>query len=243
MVGIGPGGPGDRTRRAEQAIEQSGVVVGYTRYLKLIEDLTHGKEIISSGMTQEVVRCKAALERAAGGAVVALVSSGDAGIYGMAGLAMELAQETGNHAPIEVVPGVTASSAAAAVLGAPLMLDYAVISLSDLLIPWVTVKARLEAVAAADLVVALYNPRSRKRTQQIEEAAKIFKRYRSGATPVGIATSVGKEDESAVVSDLDHFLDCEINMRSVVIVGNSTSRLVDGRIVTPRGYGVGVGER
>ena len=164
VVGIGPGGRPHRTFRAVEAIAESRVVVGYTPYLESIADLTEGKELIASGMTFEVQRCRQALARAAAGDVVALISSGDAGIYGMAGLALELAEAEGLHVPIEIVPGVTAASAAAAALGAPLMLDFAVISLSDLLIPWESIRRRLEAVAGADFVVALYNPRSKKRT-------------------------------------------------------------------------------
>lgn len=238
MVGIGPGGPLDRTRRAENAITSCSVVVGYQRYLDLIQDLLAGKEIISSGMTKERERCKAALEAASQGKTVALISSGDAGIYGMAGLALELAATNGMHIPIEIVPGVTSATAAAARFGAPLMLDFAAISLSDLLVPWETIHKRLEAVAAADMVVVLYNPRSRKRKVQLTEAADILRKHRPGTTPVGIATSVGAEDESIVMSDLDHFLDTEINMRSVVIVGNSSSLMMDGWFVTPRGYKV-----
>jgi len=237
-VGIGPGGPLDRTRRAEQAIAESQVVVGYNRYLSLIADLTEGKELISSGMTKEQERCLAAIQRAEQGATVALISSGDAGIYGMAGLALELAGREGAAIPIEIVPGVTAAGAAAARLGAPLMLDFACISLSDLLVPWEMIRKRLEAVASADLVAVLYNPRSKKRSDQLEEAASVFGRYREGKTPVGIGTAVGTEDEEIILSDLDHFLDLNINMRSVVIIGNRTSKVVDGWFITPRGYRV-----
>jgi precorrin-3B C17-methyltransferase len=236
VVGIGPGGPLDRTHRAEEAIRQSSVVVGYKLYLEHIRDLTAGKELISSGMTQETERCQAALERARDGAVVAFVSSGDAGVYGMAGLALEMAAADGVSVPIEIVPGVSAANAAAARFGAPLMLDYACISLSDLLVPWETIRQRVEAVAAADLVVALYNPKSTKRVQQIEEVAAIFRQHRPGSTPVGVATAVGSEDERVVLSDLDHFLDVKMGMRSVVIIGNRSSQCLDGWFVTPRGY-------
>jgi len=228
----------DRTRRAEQAIAQSQVVVGYGRYLELIEDITAGKEIVTTGMTKEVERCKRALELAGQGNTVALVSSGDAGIYGMAGLAIELIHTDNLDIHVEVVPGVTASSAAGARLGAPLMLDYACISLSDLLVPWKTVIKRLEGVASADLVVALYNPRSKKRIKHLDEAANIFCKYRPLSTPVGVATSVGTEDEKIVISDLEHFREEEIGMRSIVLVGNTTSRRMGNWLVTPRGYHV-----
>lgn len=214
------------------------MVVGYKRYLDLIRDLTAGKELISSGMTKETERCLAAIQRAEEGATVALVSSGDAGVYGMAGLAVELASREGKPVPIEIISGVTAAAATAARLGAPLMLDFACISLSDLLVPWDMILQRLEAVAAADLVVALYNPRSKKRTHQLEEATQVFRRHRNGSTPVGIGTAVGTEDESVVLSDLDHFLVLEINMKSIVIIGNSTSKIIYGWFVTPRGYKV-----
>ncbi|MGP8282481.1 MAG: precorrin-3B C(17)-methyltransferase, partial [Desulfomonilaceae bacterium] len=191
-----------------------------------------------SGMTKETERCKAAIERADQGATVALVSSGDAGIYGMAGLALELASNAGTSFPIEIISGVTSASATAARLGAPLMLDFACISLSDLLAPWSMIRQRLEAAAVADFVVALYNPRSKGRTQQLDEAADIFKKFRPGHTPVGVGTAVGTDEESIILSDLDHFLDLEINMRSIVIIGNKSSKIIDGWFVTPRGYQV-----
>ena len=238
VVGIGPGGPPDRTRRAEAAIAESGVVIGYTRYLELIRDLTEGKEKIASGMTREKERCGIALERAAAGENVALVSSGDPGVYGMAGLVLELAGARGSAVPIEIVPGVSAANALAARLGAPLMCDFATLSLSDLLIPWETIRGRLEAVAAADLVTALYNPRSQTRTAHLDEAAAIFRRHRPGTTPVGVGTAVGTPEERIRLSDLDRFLELEIDMRSVVIIGNRSTKRVGEWIVTPRGYPV-----
>jgi len=226
----------DRTHRAEEAIRASSVVVGYKHYLNHIADLTEGKELLSSGMRQEVDRCRAALDRAQQGATVAFVSSGDAGVYGMAGLAIEMAAAHGMDVPIEIVPGVSAANSAAARFGAPLMLDYACVSLSDLLMPWENIRRRIEALAGADMVVALYNPKSTKRTQQIEEVAGIFRQHRPGTTPVGIATAVGAEDEHFIMSDLDCFLGKEITMKSIVIVGNSTSKILNGWFVTPRGY-------
>ena len=228
----------DRTRRAEEAIARCRVIVGYTRYLELIRDLTEGKELITSGMTKEIERCLAALNRANDGEQVALISSGDPGIYGMAGLAIELAQAEGIAVPIEIVPGVTSASAAAARLGAPLMCDYATISLSDLLVSWDIIRKRVEAVAEADFVVAIYNPRSSKRRKQLDEAAKIFRKYRPGKTPVGIGTAVDTADERVVLTNLDHFLEEEIDMRSVVIIGNRSSKILDGWFITPRGYKV-----
>ena len=214
------------------------MVVGYPPYLRKIQDLTAGKEIIATGMTHEVERCRTALQRAAAGDVVALVSSGDPGIYGMAGLAIELAAADGIDVPIEVIPGVTAAAAAAARLGAPLMVDFAVISLSDRLVSWEAIRARLEAAAAADFVTALYNPRSRERVAQLDEAVAIFRRHRTPATPVGIATAVGTDNERILVTDLGHMLDFEIDMQTIVIVGNSTSKLIGAWFVTARGYAV-----
>ena len=238
MVGIGPGGPLDRTRRAEEAIQASQVVAGYTHYMALISDLTEGKERIATGMTHEEERCRLALARAQAGQTVAVVSSGDPGIYGMAGLILEIAAAEGITVPIEIVPGVTAANTLAARLGAPLMCDFATLSLSDLLVPWETIRGRLEAVAAADLVCALYNPRSQKRTQQLDEAAAIFRRHRPGTTPVGVGTAVGTSEEQILLSDLDHFLALPIAMRSVVIIGNRSTKRIADWFVTPRGYGV-----
>jgi len=219
-----------------EAIAESRAVVGYGPYLDAIQDLTEGKQRLASGMTHEVQRCRQALQMAAAGGVVALVSSGDPGIYGMAGLALELAEAEGLRVPMEIVPGVTAASAAAAALGAPLMLDFAVISLSDLLISWDVIRRRLKAVAEADLVAVLYNPRSKKRAWQLGEAFGIFRAVRPGSTPVGIVTAAGQSGQSAIVTDLDHALEEHADMRSVVIIGNSGTRRIDSWIVTARGY-------
>jgi precorrin-3B C17-methyltransferase len=203
-----------------------------------VADLTAGKELISSGMKEEIERCRAALEQARAGQTVALVSSGDPGIYGMAGLAIELAHAEGFDVEIEIVPGVTAASAAAAKLGAPLMLDFAVISLSDLLVPWETIRRRVEALAPADLVVAIYNPRSTKRVQPFEETIEIFRRHRPGRTPVGVAWALGTDEERLAMTDLEKIHDQPIDMRTVLIIGNSSSRVIDGWLVTARGYAV-----
>lgn len=213
------------------------MVAGYTRYLDNIKDLTDGKELIASGMTRETERCREALRKAARGHNVALVSSGDAGVYGMAGLAIELAAEDGLDVAIEVVPGVTAACAAAARLGAPLMLDYASISLSDLLVPWDSICIRLEAVAEADMVAVLYNPKSKKRVTQLEEAAAIFRKYRGPSTPVGVCSNVGYPgEERTIVTDLANFQKEDIGMMSLVVIGNSQTVNINGRMVNPRGY-------
>lgn len=154
----------------------------------------------------------------------------------MAGLAIELGSDEEISVPIEVVPGVSAANAAASRLGAPLMCDFATLSLSDLLVPWKTIRQRLEAVAGSDLVAAIYNPKSRKRVTQLDEAAAIFRKYRPSTTPVGVATTLGSNDERIDLSDLEHFLELEITMRSVVIIGNRSSRRIADWFVTPRGY-------
>jgi adenosylcobyric acid synthase len=254
VVGIGPGDPAHLTPAARAAIEVAEVVAGYVTYLDLIPQLLAGKELLATGMREEVARCRLALDRAAAGRVVALVSGGDAGIYGMAGLVLELVNEgvvapfaalgAGQATPlqdldIEIVPGVSALQAAAARLGAPLMHDFAVISLSDLLTPWELIVKRLEAAAAADFVVALYNPKSTSRTSQIEAARDILLRHRSPSTPVGIVRHACRAGESTVVTTLKDFTAHPIDMFSLVIVG-SAATFVDGkgRMVTPRGYAV-----
>lgn len=242
MVGIGPGGKEHRTLRCESAIREAQVVAGYTTYIELITDLLDGKRLISTGMTREVERVRAALKEAAAGQVVALVSSGDPGIYGMAGLALEMNAAEKFDVAIEIIPGLSAANMANAALGAPLMLDFATISLSNLLVSWDQILRRLEAVAAADLVVALYNPKSKGRTTQIQEAADIFLKMRPKTTPVAVVTAAGCDDQTIQLSTLGEFLACEIGMRSVVIIGNSTTKLlpdaISGRnwMLTPRGY-------
>jgi adenosylcobyric acid synthase len=235
LVGIGPGGAEHMTPAACAAIGEARTVVGYKTYLDLIQRLLEGKEVCSSGMMKEVERCRLALNEAAAGKTVALVSSGDAGIYGMAGLVLELAEDS--SVDIEVVPGVSAVQAAAARLGAPLMHDFAVVSLSDLLTPWPVIRRRLAAAASADFVTALYNPKSKGRTTQIGEARRILLRHRSPATPVGIVRNACRDGEAVVVTDLASLLDHPIDMLSIVIVGNSQTRFDSARrIVTPRGY-------
>jgi precorrin-3B C17-methyltransferase len=211
-------------------------VVGYTPYIDSVADLTDGKELIVSGMKQERERCMAALHRAAEGATVALVSSGDPGVYGMAGLALELAQAHGLQCAIEIIPGVSAANAAAARLGAPLMLDYACISLSDLLIPWERIRHRIELLAQADMALALYNPRSAKRVRQLEEAVEILLRHRPATTPVGIVTAASAADETITLTTLDNLLEQTITMRSLVVIGNSDTHELNGMLVTARGY-------
>ena len=214
--------------------------MGYKTYIDLIADLLGDKEVVSTGMTREVERCNLAVDRALGGAHVALVSSGDPGVYGMAGLALELLEKRGVLESIEVavIPGITSATAAAACLGAPLMHDFVVISLSDLLTPWEVIEKRLELAARGDFVVVLYNPASKKRREQIKIAVRILLAHKDAATPVGIVRNVTRIDESKTLTDLGHMLEHPIDMFSTVVIGNSQTRVSGGYMVTPRGYRV-----
>jgi precorrin-3B C17-methyltransferase len=238
VVGIGPGSADLISPRALEALRSAGVIVGYKMYIELLGNLVEGKEVISTGMTREMDRSAAALERACAGEDVAFVSSGDPGVYGMAGLVLEMAHRDGldGKIDIEIIPGITSATATAARLGAPLMHDFAVISLSDLLTPWETIEKRLEAAAAGDFVVVLYNPASHRRVDQIKRAREIMLAHKPGSTPVGIVRNTDREDEEAVITSLDNMLDCRIDMLSTVIVGNSATRKLGEYMVTPRGY-------
>ncbi len=213
------------------------MVVGYRTYLDLVAPLLAGKEVEASAMMQEVDRCRRALALAGEGRIVALVCGGDPGVYAMAGLVLELAGRMASPPPVEIVPGIAALNACAALLGAPLMHDFCAISLSDLLTPWPVIEKRLAAAAAADFVIVLYNPRSRRRTWQIGAARDIVMVARSPATPVGIVTGAGRPGERVLLTSLADLPVQEIGMQSTVIVGNSATRVVGGRMVTPRGYG------
>ncbi len=226
---------------ARRALDGADVVVGYRTYLDLIAPLLQGKEVLASSMMKEVERCKVAVEEAAGGRKVALVSSGDAGIYGMAGLVLEICRERGlvpgRDIDLEMIPGIPALAAGAALLGAPLMHDFAVISLSDLLTPWETIERRLTSAAAADFVVVLYNPRSRRRTWQLGRARELLLEHRSADTPVGIVKRAYREGQQVIISTLDGFAEEEVDMQTILFVGNSTTWAWEGLMVTPRGYG------
>jgi len=200
----------------------------------LITELIKDQKLYASGMMEEIDRCKKALELAENGEVVTVVSSGDPGIYGMAGLTLELNKN--KQLEIEIVPGVSAVNAAASLLGAPLSHDFAVISLSDLLTPWEVIEKRIECAAEGDFVIAIYNPKSKRRVSQIINSRDIVKNYRTGTTPVGIVTNAFREKQSIVISNLNDFADEEINMLSVVIIGNSQTVFHENRLITPRGY-------
>lgn len=225
------------TLAACEVLNQAEVIVGYKTYLELIPDFLVGKEVISSEMMKEVERCRLALDTAATGRRVALVSGGDPGIYAMAGLVYELARESGFAGTIEVVPGLAAINSCAARLGAPLMHDFAAISLSDLLTPWELIEKRLTAAAMADFVTAIYNPRSKRRTDQIVRAREIFLAHRDPSTPVGIVTAATRDNEKITVTTLAEMLNHEITMQSTLIIGNSQTYTWNDLIITPRGYG------
>lgn len=241
LVGIGPGHVEHMTARARSAIAEADVVVGYVTYIKLVADLLEGKEVVRKGMTEELDRAVHALQAARQGKKVALISSGDAGVYGMAGPTYEVLFQAGwtpdDDVVVEIVPGASALNACAALVGAPLTHDFCAISLSDLLTPWPVIARRLDAVALADFVVALYNPRSGRRTRQIVEAQRLFLRHRRPDTPVAIVKSAYRRRQSIVHTTLDLMADQDIGMLSTVLIGNSSTFVRDGLMVTPRGYG------
>ncbi|WP_413465815.1 precorrin-3B C(17)-methyltransferase [Hydrogenophaga taeniospiralis] len=228
------------THRARAAIAEADVVVGYVTYIKLVADLLEGKEVIRKGMTEELDRAVHALERAREGKKVALISSGDAGVYGMAGPTYEVLFQAGwtpeSDVSVEVVPGASAINACAALVGAPLTHDFCSISLSDLLTPWPVIARRLDAVAASDFVVALYNPKSGRRTQQIVQAQALFLRHRRPDTPVAVVKSAYRRRERIEFTTLAHMSECEIGMLTTVLIGNSHTFIQHGLMVTPRGY-------
>ncbi len=240
VVGIGPGAHEHATPAAVRAIADAELIVGYTTYIKLVADLIRGKEVVRTGMTEEIGRARAAVERARAGAKVALISSGDAGVYGMAGLVFQVLRDIGwkrgDSPELQIIPGVTALSSCASLMGAPLVHDFCAISLSDLLTPWPAIARRIEAAAAADFVIGLYNPASGRRTRQIVEAHSIIRKYRESTTPVALVKSAYRKLQQAVLTDLDHFLDYEIGMLTTVIVGSSNTFVFEGYMVTPRGY-------
>ncbi len=236
VVGLGPGAGRDLTGRAKDAIESAGLIVGYTAYIDLIRDAFPGKEMHATGMRKEIDRCKAAVEAAAAGKDVVVVCSGDAGVYGMAGLIYEVAQD---YPPIEieVVPGVTAACGGAALLGAPLAHDFAVISLSDLLTPWDKIEKRLMAAAVADFVICLYNPRSKSRGDYLQRACDVLLFSKSPKTVCGFVQNAGREGERAVTLTLEELRGREdVDMFTTVFIGNEQTRLIGGKMVTPRGY-------
>ena len=240
LVGIGPGSIEHMTARARSAIAEADTVIGYATYINLVADLLDGKEVVRKAMTEELDRAIEALERARAGKKVALISSGDAGVYGMAGPTYEVLFQAGwtpdSDVEVEIVPGTSALNSCAALVGAPLTHDFCAISLSDLLTPWPVIARRLDAVAAADFVVALYNPKSGRRTRQIVEAQRLFLRHRRPDTPVAVVKSAYRPKQRIAFTTLAQMSESDIGMLSTVLIGNSNTFVRDGLMVTPRGY-------
>lgn len=236
VVGTGPGSLKYITLEAIDAIKNSDVIIGYKTYISLLGDLIDGKEVIENGMRQEVDRCNKALEISKAGKTVALISGGDSGVYGMAGLVLQLNSKLDEKQEIAVVQGVTSSVSAASVIGAPLMNDFCHISLSDLMVPWEMIEKRLALVSEADLVICLYNPRSKGRSEHLKKAFDIISNFKSNTTPVGIVKNAGRENEESFVMELKD-IDFEIcDMSTMVIIGNKETFIDDGKMITPRGY-------
>ncbi len=234
LVGIGPGSADGMTQAAKAALEQSEVLCGYTVYLDLVRQQYPDKETYTTPMTRELERCRWAIDRAAEGKTVAMLCSGDAGVYGMAGPVLELAE--GKDIEIEVVPGVTAALSGAAILGAPLMHDFCVISLSDLLTPWEVIERRLRCAAGGDFSIALYNPRSKKRPDHLRRACEILLEEKSPDTVCGWVKNIGRPGQCHGLATLKDLGSLELDMFTTVFIGASTTKNVNGRMVTPRGY-------
>lgn len=234
VVGIGPGNMEDISVRAYKTLKNVDVIAGYITYIDLVKDEFKEKEFYVSGMKKEIDRCEKVLELAKEGKIVALISSGDAGIYGMAGIMIEVA--LGSGIDVEVIPGITSSVAGASLVGAPLMHDQAIISLSDLLTDWEVITKRIDRASDGDFVISLYNPKSKGRTEQIVEAREIMLKHKAPSTPVALLRHVGREDENYTLTNLDEMLNYEIDMFTVVIVGNSKTYVKEGKMITPRGY-------
>ncbi|HAT4246375.1 TPA: precorrin-3B C(17)-methyltransferase [Clostridium perfringens] len=231
VIGIGPGGLDEMTLRAVKAIEESDIIVGYTKYIEMVKDLIKDKEIFKTGMRGEEERCREALELSKD-KKVALISTGDSGIYGMAGLILEMRKDEN----VEIIPGITASSAAGSVLGAPLMHDNCNISLSDLMTPYEDIKKRVRLAAEGDFVISLYNPKSKGRPHYLRECVDIIKEFRGEETPIAVVRNALREGESKEIFTLKDFNDEVVDMFSIVIIGNSKSYIKDGYFITPRGY-------
>lgn len=238
VVGMGPGSAEQMTIEAQQVLASCDLIVGYTVYAELLRDIFPEKEFLTTPMRQEVDRCRMAFEEAGKGKTVAMVCSGDAGVYGMSGLMLELS-EAYPDCEVRVVSGVTAALAGGAVLGAPLMHDFAVISLSDLLTPWEKIEKRLRCAAVADFAICIYNPSSKKRADYLRRACDILMEELPGDRVCGIVSQIGREGERAEVMTLEELSTRQVDMFTTVFIGNSQTRVVRGRMVTPRGYQVG----
>ena len=235
VVGIGPGEYEQMTLKAIHALEKSDVIIGYTVYVDLVKEHFPSKEFMTTPMKKEVDRCVLAFEEAQKGKTVSMICSGDAGVYGMSGLMYEVGVNY-PEVELEVIPGVTAATGGAAVLGAPLIHDFCLISLSDLLTPWEKIEARLLRASQADFVICLYNPSSKKRHDYLQKACDLMMKYKSEDTVCGIVSQIGREGESYQVMTLKELRDTQVDMFTTVWVGNSQTKVVSGKMVTPRGY-------
>ena len=235
IIGLGPGGGEDLTGKARKALAESDVIVGYTVYIDLIREEFGHKELLTTPMRKEQERCEMALALADTGKTVAMVCSGDPGVYGMAGLCYELSDQW-PEVELSVLPGITAACGGAAVLGAPLMHDFCLISLSDLMTPWEKIEKRLRAAAEADFVLCIYNPSSHKRKDYLARACAILLEAKSPDTPCGYVREIGRDGEAATVLTLGQLRDAQVDMFTTVFVGNSQTKVINGKLVTPRGY-------
>ena len=239
IVGLGPGTLGLLTGQAKAALQGADVIIGYDGYFQWIADLVHNKECIALPLTQEVARAQLAVERALAGQAVSVISSGDAGIYGMASLVLEMLeryQENTVLPDVVVIPGVSAVNACAALLGAPIAHDFAVLSLSDLLTPWAVIEKRLTAAAEADFVMVLLNTKSARRQWQFARACALIGQHRAPETPVGLVRNAYRPDQAVVLTTVSSLADADVDMLTTVIVGNSQTRCFQSRLITPRGY-------
>lgn len=235
VVGLGPGNKENMTFRAYDVLKNSDIIIGYKTYVDLIEGMFPDKKIIKSYMKKEVERCEETLKLALEGNIISLISSGDAGVYGMAGLMLEIAN---GQVEVEIVPGITSANASASLGGAPIVHDSVNISLSNLLTDWELIKKRIDLASQGDFVITLYNPKSSGRPELINEARDIMLKHKRKDTPVLIARNVGREGENYDITTLSEMLDYEINMFSTVIIGNSNTKVVNNKMITPRGYKV-----
>jgi len=242
IVGVGPGHHDHMTFRAKQVIEESDTIVGYETYVNIVQDLIDGKDVYRYAMTQEVERAHQCIDLAKSGKIVSLVSSGDPGIYGMAGLIYEMLAESGwdpkNGLPVEIIPGISALNSCASIIGSPLMTDFAVLSMSDLLVPWEIIVKRVEAAAQGDFVIVIYNPSSKKRIHQLQDTIKILLKYRKPTTPVAIIKGAFRNSQSVVLTDLENIINHsdKLGMITTVIIGNSSTYNYKNLMINPRGY-------
>ena len=237
VIGIGPGAYEKMTIEAAEALKSSDVIVGYTVYVDLVREHFPGKEFLTTPMKREVERCELAFAEAAKGKTVAMICSGDAGVYGMTGLMYEIGVRY-PQVELKLIGGLTAATSGAAVLGAPLIHDFAVVSLSDLLTPWEKIEKRVELAAAADFVICLYNPSSKKRKDYLQRACDLVLKHQSPETVCGYVKNIGREGEEGHVLTLRELRDTQVDMFTTVWIGNSQTKNMGGKMVTPRGYRV-----